>query len=190
MVNTKTATTASIMLMPSPCKPSSSSTSKAVMMIAHVIGMWNNRFRATALPSDSARSVMPRWRFPSRSSWASGVHFGYQSRQHWARSLPVATPEPGRDHLEEDRHETGQAHHPQQPVLELRPARQVRAPVARVHVADADQDRRPCKRPPTAPEPGVLARHLHRAVHVRERRGVLRHGAGRPAPQAGPWARL
>jgi len=57
MVSTKTATTASIILMPMPCNDSSSSTSNAVMMIAHKIGMWKSRFRATALPSDSARSV-------------------------------------------------------------------------------------------------------------------------------------
>ena len=59
MVSTKTATTASINRMPRPCSAKSSSTSKAVMMIAHCRGMWNSMFRATALPRDSARSVMP-----------------------------------------------------------------------------------------------------------------------------------
>ena len=57
MVSTKTATTASIILMPNPCKASSNSTSNAVMTIAHAIGMWKSRFKATALPSASARSV-------------------------------------------------------------------------------------------------------------------------------------
>ena len=59
MVSTKTATTASISRMPNPCRARRSNTSKAVMMIAHSRGMWNSMFRATALPSDSARSVMP-----------------------------------------------------------------------------------------------------------------------------------
>ena len=77
--------------MPSPCKASSSSTSKAVMMIAHSSGMWNRRFSATALPSDSARSVAAM-ASSIAIQFGQRVQFGYQSRQHWARSLPVATP--------------------------------------------------------------------------------------------------
>ena len=53
--------------------------------------MWNNRFKATALPSDSARSVMPM-AISIEIQFGQRVQRGYQSRQHWARSLPVATP--------------------------------------------------------------------------------------------------
>jgi hypothetical protein len=91
MVATKTVTTASIILMPSPCKASRSSTSKAVMIIAHAMGMWKSKFKATALPSDSARSVAAM-AISMAIQFGQRDHLGYQSRQHWARSLPVATP--------------------------------------------------------------------------------------------------
>jgi hypothetical protein len=57
MVSTKTETTASIIRIPSPCSASNSRTSKAVMMTAQMMGIWNSKFNATALPSASARSV-------------------------------------------------------------------------------------------------------------------------------------
>ena len=77
--------------------------------------------------------------------------------------------QPGGDDLHEDGHQAGQADHPQQPVLELRAALQVGAPVAGVHVADADQNRRPDERPPLLPEAGLMVRHLDGAVHPLQR---------------------
>ena len=61
------------------------------MMMAHDIGMWNSKLRATALPSDSAKSVAPM-AISIVIQLGQRAHFGYQSRQHWAKSLPVATP--------------------------------------------------------------------------------------------------
>ena len=46
----------------------------------------------------------------------------------------------GGDDLHEDGHQAGEADHPEQSVFELRAARQIGAPVARVHVADADRE--------------------------------------------------
>ena len=66
-------------------------TSKAVMIIAQDSGMWNRRFSATALPSDWARSVAPI-AISIAIQLGQRLQFGYQSRQHCARSLPVATP--------------------------------------------------------------------------------------------------
>ena len=75
----------------------------------------------------------------------------------------------GGDHLHEDGHQAGQPDHPQKPVLELRAALQVRSPVAGVHVADADQNRRPDESPPLLPEAGLMVRHLDRTVHSLQR---------------------
>ena len=58
------------------------------------------------------------------------------------------------------------ADHPEQPVFELGAACQVGAPVAGVHVADADENGRPDKRPPLLPKAGLMMRHLHGAVHA------------------------
>src|SRR5262249_46590698 len=77
--------------------------------------------------------------------------------------------EPGRDHLHEDGHDAGQRYHPQQSVFELRPAGQVSAPVARVHVPDADQNSRTNESLPLWPEGGLGLRHLDRAVQAFER---------------------
>ena len=61
------------------------------MMTAQSSGMWNSRLRATALPSTSARSQAPM-ATSQNSQLGQRVQRGYQSRQHWARSLPVTTP--------------------------------------------------------------------------------------------------
>jgi len=46
---------------------------------------------ATALPSTSAKSQAPM-ASSQNSQLGQRVQRGYQSRQHWARSFPVATP--------------------------------------------------------------------------------------------------
>src|SRR5258708_6070094 len=46
-----------------------------------------------------------------------------------------------RHYLHENRHQAGNADHPQQVVLELRAALQVGAPVAGIHITDADKNR-------------------------------------------------
>ena len=91
MVATSSSTTASMVRMPNRCKPKSNNTSNPVMMTAHSNGMWNIRFSATALPSTSARSQAPM-ATSHNSQLGQRVQRGYQSRQHWARSLPVTTP--------------------------------------------------------------------------------------------------
>ena len=121
MVATSSSTTASMVRMPKRCSASSSSTSRPVMITAQNSGMWNSRLRATALPSTSARSQAPM-----ASSHNS------QLGQRVQRGIPVAAAlgqifagddaQPGGDDLHEDRHQAGQADHPEQPVLELRTA--------------------------------------------------------------------
>ena len=81
----------------------------------------------------------------------------------------------GGDDLHEDGHQAGKANHPEEPVFELRSGREVRAPVARVHVADADQNGRPDKSSPLVPEARLRRGHLDAAVHPLERKA----GAGR-----------
>ena len=61
------------------------------MITAHSSGMWKSRLSATALPSTSARSQAPM-ATSLNSQFGQRVQPGYQSRQHWARSLPVTTP--------------------------------------------------------------------------------------------------
>ena len=77
--------------------------------------------------------------------------------------------QPRRDDLHENRHQAGQRDYPEQSVFVLRPARQVGAPVARVHVSDADQNRRADECPPLLPESRLMMRHRDRAVHAFER---------------------
>ena len=141
------------------------------MMTAQNSGIWNNKFRATALPSTSARSQAPMATSPI-SQLGQRVQRGYHSRQHWARSFPVTTPKRRRDHLHEHGHQAGQTDHPQEPVLELGAALQVGAPVAGVHVADAHQQRRPDERPNLSPKAGFMAGHGDCAVYPFQRHMV------------------
>ena len=85
----------------------------------------------------------------------------------------------GGNDLQEDGHQTGEPDHPQQPVLELRPSLQIRAPIAGIHVADADQNRRPDKRPPLTPEPGLVRWHVYGAVHAFQRQMAPARHRGR-----------
>ncbi len=82
---------ASMVRIPSRCRASSRSTSTAVIITAQSSGMWKSRLSATALPSTSARSQAPM-ATSHRIQLGQRVHPGYQSRQAWARSLPVTTP--------------------------------------------------------------------------------------------------
>src|SRR6266851_1924599 len=70
-----------------------------------------------------------------------------------------------RNDLHEDRHQAGQADHPQQSIFVLRTTRQIGAPVARIHVSDADQNGRPNERPPLLPKASLMVRHRYAAVH-------------------------
>ena len=88
-------------------------------------------------------------------------------------------PQPGGDDLHEDGHQAGQRHHPEQAVLELRAGLQVGAPVARVHVADADQDRRADEGPPLLPESGVGVGNGDGVMDALERDVAVRGGAKR-----------
>src|SRR5579871_1524823 len=66
----------------------------------------------------------------------------------------------GGNYLHEDGHQAGQADHPQKSVLEVSAALQVRPPVTGVHVADADENRRPDESSPLLPKAGQMVRHL------------------------------
>ena len=152
------------------------------MTTAQNSGMWNSRLSATALPSTSARSQAPMADFaqqPVGPARPRGIPVAAALRQVFAGHHA----QPGGDDLHEDRHQAGEPDHPQQAVLELRAALQVGAPVAGVHVADADQDRRPDERPPLLPEAGLVVRHLDRAVHAFQRHGCAVRQLGRkPGP--------
>ena len=65
-------------------------------------------------------------------------------------------------------------------VFELRAGLQIGAPVAGVHVADADEDRRADEGAPLLPEAGLVVGHFDGAVHVFEGNGwrALRRGDG------------
>jgi len=77
-------------------------------------------------------------------------------------------PQPRRERLEQKRHDVRHQQDPEQRVAEPRPTLQVRRPVARVHVADAHQIRRPQEReqPSKPPEPPAPRRHVDRAVYL------------------------
>ena len=143
------------------------------MITAHSSGMWNSRLRATALPSTSARSQAPIADF-AQQPVGPARPAGYQSRQHCARSLPVTTPSRAEITCMKIAMRLASADHPQQSVLELGAGLQVGAPVAGIHVADADQHRRPDERAPLLPEAGLMGRHRDGAVHAlqRERAGL------------------
>ena len=154
MVPMRTRTTASMVRMPKLCSASRRSTSSPVMTTAQNNGMWKSRLSATALPSTSARSQA-----------ATASSLSSQLGQRVQRGIPVAAAlgqvfagddaEPRGDDLHEDGHEAGESDDPEQVVLELRSGLQVGAPVAGVHVADADQDGRADEGAPLLPESGV-----------------------------------
>ena len=184
MVATSSSTTASMVRIPNRCRASSSSTSRPVMITAQSSGIWNMRLRATALPSTSARSQAPM-----ASSQNS------QLGQRVQRGIPIAAalgqvlagrPRPSRAEMTCMKMAIRLARPTTQssPYLNWAPPCQIGAPVARVHVADADQNRRPDERPPLLPEAGLMVGHLYAAVHP-----FQRHGAGarnqrrlRPSP--------
>ena len=64
--------------------------------------------------------------------------------------------EPSREDLKENRHQAGAGDDPEQIVFELRAALQIGAPVAGIHVADTDQQRRADIRAPLLPEPRLI----------------------------------
>ena len=138
------------------------------MMTAHSSGMWNSRLRATALPSTSARSHAPM-ATSLISQLGQRVQRGYQSRQHWARSLPVTTPRRAEITCMKMAIRLARPTTHSSPYLNWAPALQVGSPVAGVHVADADQNCRPDKRPPLLPETGLVMRHGDGAVHALQR---------------------
>ena len=87
--------------------------------------------------------------------------------------------------LEDDRHHVRDHDDGQQRVAELRAAREVGRPVARVHVAHRHQEARPGKREDLAPERGP-GRHRDGPVHLRQ---ALRRPPALPARLSGNWRR-
>src|SRR6266446_6677945 len=73
------------------------------------------------------------------------------------------------NYLHEDRHQAGESYDPQQRVFEPCAALQICSPVAGVHVADADQNRRSYERPPLLPESRLVVRHLNGTVDAFQR---------------------
>ena len=129
--------------------------------------MWNSRLRATALPSTSARSQAPM-AISHISQLGQRVHAGYQSRQHCARSLPVTTPRRAEMTCMKIAMRLASADDPEQSVFELSARLEVGAPVAGIHVADADENRGADEGAPLLPEAGFVVRDLDGAVDVFE----------------------
>ena len=125
-------------------------------------------------------------RSPSRTaaSWASASS-RVPVAAACARSLPVTTPSRAEITCMKMAIRLASADHPQQPVLELRPALQVGSPVARVHVADADQKRRADKCAVLLPEAGLVRWQLDGAMHPLKRYLVFMRSIGRRG-YAGP----
>src|SRR5271166_86669 len=93
--------------------------------------------------------------------------------------LPSHHAQSGGNDLHENGHEAGQPDYPQEAVLELSAALQVRSPVAGVHVTNVDQVLWPYKRPPLLPESGLVVRHLDGTVHPLQRHvGVVPDSLG------------
>ena len=70
------------------------------------------------------------------------------------------------------------------PYLNCAPRLQIGAPVAGIHVADADQNGRADERPPVLPEASLVVGHLDGAVHTLER-GVMTDFRSSAAGSAG-----
>ena len=75
----------------------------------------------------------------------------------------------GGDDLHENRHNAGQGNHPQEAVLEACPCLQIRSPVPRIHVTDADQNCGTDESPPLLPEASLVIGDLHGTVHAFQR---------------------
>ena len=89
--------------------------------------------------------------------------------------------EPSAQDLQEDRHQVRREDDPQQTVAELAPTSEIGPPIARVHIADRDQEPRPGKAQPLPPArtPRIARRpYLERAVRLgQRRRQVWRRGS-------------
>ena len=122
---------------------------------------------ATALPSTSARSQARDRQFAEEPVGPTRPP-----------RIPVATAlsqvlagdhtEPSRGDLQEDGHQAGQSDDPEQPVLELCSSREIGPPVARIHVADADQQGRSDESPPLRPESRLMVRDFNGSVQAFE----------------------
>ena len=66
--------------------------------------------------------------------------------------------------LHDDRHEAGQTHDPEEAVAVVRSCLEISPPVARIHVADADEKGRAGEGRQLPPETGRGWRHGHRAM--------------------------
>ena len=84
--------------------------------------------------------------------------------------------QPRANHLHEDRHQAGKPDHPEQAELKLSAGLQVSAPVAGIHVTDADQNGGADEGAPLFPEPSLVRGHLYGAVNAFE--GHLSSGLG------------
>src|ERR1700733_3292691 len=73
------------------------------------------------------------------------------------------------NHLHKDGHQAGEADDPQQTVLELSAALEIGAPVAGIHVADADEDGGADEGAPLLPKAGLMMRNFDGTVYVLER---------------------
>ena len=127
------------------------------MMTAQSSGMWNEPVERDGAAEHFGKVAGADGNFahqPVRPARPARIPVTTALRQ----ILSSNDPEAGGDNLHEDRHDAGEPHHPKKSVLELRSALQVSAPVAGVHVADADEDGGPDEGPPLLPEAGLVMR--------------------------------
>ena len=149
---------------------SSTNVSNAVTRQPQSSGSPKSSFSAMIVPSTSARSVA-----------AIATSASTQSTQLTPRRIlgpaglrqvvPRHHPQPRRQRLEQHGHQVRHQQDPDQRVAEPGPALQVGRPVARVHVADAHQVRRPQEREqPAQPLPASPGgRDVDRAVDLLQR---------------------
>ena len=116
--------------------------SNAVIRQPHNSGRPNSSLSAMIVPRISARSVAAI--ATSASTQSTALTLGeYSARQAWARSCPVTTPSRAARVCSRIGHQVRHQQDPDQRIAEPGTSLQVRRPVPRVHVADADQIGRP-----------------------------------------------
>ena len=93
----------------------------------------------------------------THSALATGARIGFAARLRQVASADDA--QPGGQRLQQNRHQVRKHQDPQKLVAEARAAFEVGGPVARIHVADADQVRGAREGEHSLQEVGSLRRH-------------------------------
>ena len=150
----------------------------AVMAMPAMSGMLNSSARPIAPPRNSARSVaMAAISLTTHMPKTTGL--GKRVAAHLGQIAPGDDAELGRQRLEQHGDQIGEQHHPEQPVAVFGAGLDVGGEIARVHIGDRGDDRRPGEGEIARPAAGLAARIARAAATVRSLNDLFRAASPR-----------